>query len=317
MAELKAHWLERHAGFRATMDFGSRSIRIKPTFNRWKAAHESLEPMAISHMQNPSGDEWFESLGRVGFATKGVVYTIVGIMAFRVAARAGGSTEGARGAILEIADQPFGEVLLILTGIGLFAYASWRFIEAGVGLQRSRGDVKRLAKRLGYAVSGLIYLGLAIWCVRIVLGGSASDEGDSGQGWTAWLLSQPFGKEMVGIAGAAVIGVGLHQLRQAIDARFLKRYGGADMDPEQRQWVRRVGRIGLSARAVTFSIIGGFLIRAAIQSDPSETRGLGGALQTLAEQPYGPWLLGAVALGFISFGLHCFAMARYRRFSLP
>ena len=264
-------------------------------------------------MQDAAGDEWIERLGRIGFATKGVVYTIIGIMAVRAASSAGGSTEGTQGAIREIAEQPFGEVLLVLTGIGLLGYAIWRFIEAGFGRNSGSGDAKDLAKRVAYAVSGLTYLGLALSCVRIVLGGSTSGGEDSGQEGTAWLLAQPFGRVLVGIVGAVIIGVGIYQLREGIGGRFMKRYGGLDSD--QWRWVRRVGRFGLSARAVTFMIIGGFLIQAGIQSDPSETRGLGGALQAVAHQPYGPWLLGVVALGLISFGLYCFTMARYRRFS--
>jgi len=42
-------------------------------------------------------------------------------------------------------------------------------------------------------------------------------------------------------------------------------------------------------------------------------RGLDGALQALAEQPYGPWLLGIVALGLVAYGVHMGVQARYRR----
>ncbi|MFW5811148.1 MAG: DUF1206 domain-containing protein, partial [Thermodesulfobacteriota bacterium] len=34
---------------------------------------------------------------------------------------------------------------------------------------------------------------------------------------------------------------------------------------------------------------------------------------TLASQPYGPWLLGAVAIGLFCYGIHCLVLARYRR----
>ncbi|MED4727131.1 DUF1206 domain-containing protein [Aneurinibacillus migulanus] len=44
------------------------------------------------------------------------------------------------------------------------------------------------------------------------------------------------------------------------------------------------------------SAIGVFLIRTAIDSNPSETCGLDGALAEIAQQPFGPWLLGAVAI---------------------
>jgi hypothetical protein len=64
---------------------------------------------------------------------------------------------------------------------------------------------------------------------------------------------------------------------------------------------------------IVFGVVGTFLIRAALQFDPKDTRGLGGALQTLTQQPLGSWLLGAVAFGLVAYGLFMLSMARYRR----
>ena len=85
------------------------------------------------------------------------------------------------------------------------------------------------------------------------------------------------------------------------------------MGEKLRKWTERWGRFGIAARGIVFGIVGAFLIRAALQYDPQEARGLGGALQTLAKQPLGPWLLGAVALGLVAFGLFMLSVARYRR----
>lgn len=41
--------------------------------------------------------------------------------------------------------------------------------------------------------------------------------------------------------------------------------------------------------------------------------GYGAALRALAQQPYGPWLLGIVALGPIAYGAFAFMLARHRR----
>ncbi|WP_232224209.1 DUF1206 domain-containing protein [Mastigocladopsis repens] len=67
------------------------------------------------------------------------------------------------------------------------------------------------------------------------------------------------------------------------------------------------------ARGIVFCIIGWFLIQAATQSDASQAGGLGEALQTLAQQPYGPWLLGLVALGLVAYGGYMVIQARYSR----
>ena len=77
--------------------------------------------------------------------------------------------------------------------------------------------------------------------------------------------------------------------------------------------LHRVGQIGHIARGIVFGMIGLFLIIAALHANPGEARGIDGALAALAEQSFGPILLGAVALGFVAYGLYMFAEARYRR----
>jgi hypothetical protein len=62
-----------------------------------------------------------------------------------------------------------------------------------------------------------------------------------------------------------------------------------------------------------FGITGLFLIQAAYRSNAGEAEGLGGALRALEQQPFGPWVLGVVALGLVSYGLYMFVMALYRR----
>lgn len=60
-------------------------------------------------------------------------------------------------------------------------------------------------------------------------------------------------------------------------------------------------------------LVGVILIVAAPQFDPSEATGLGGALHTLLQQPFGPWLLGVVACGLLAYGLLIVAVARFGR----
>lgn len=255
-------------------------------------------------------------MARGGYFTKGVVYIVIGILAVRAAFSAGGETEGTQGAILEIGSQPFGQVLLALTAIGLFGYALWRLIAAGIDPDNDGADAKGIAKRTGYAVSGVIYLGLAIWAAGIVLGGSSEGGGESsGDAWTATLMAQPFGAWLVGLVGAVIVAVGLYHFYKVYRASFMRRYERGAMTSSQRMWARRLGQFGLSARGLTFCIIGGFLIQAAAQTDPSESGGLPEALQTLEQQPYGPWLLGIVALGFVAYGAYSISRARFSTFS--
>jgi hypothetical protein len=254
-----------------------------------------------------------EKLARAGYVTKGVVYAIVGVLAVQVAAGSGGKLEGSRGAIEAIARQPFGRALLVLTTIGLASYVVWRFIQAIWDVERKGSDARGIAKRLGYAASGVVYGALALMAGRVAFGQRAGAR-EPEQQWTARLMEQPAGPWLVALAGAIVLGIGVYQFYRVYELDFMKSYDLQRMSQSERRFAQRAGQWGLSARGVTFSLIGWFLIQAAIHHDPGEARGLGAALATLRAQPYGPWLLGLVALGLVAFGAYCFTNARFRHF---
>lgn len=260
-----------------------------------------------------SREDVLEKLARAGYVTKGIVYAIVGVLAVQVAAGSGGKLEGSSGAIYAIARQPFGRTLLVLTTIGLASYVVWRLIQAIWDVERKGSDARGIVKRLGYAASGVIHGALALMAGRLAFGQHAGARNPEQQ-WTARLMEQPAGPVLVALAGAIVLGIGLYQFYRVYRQDFMKSYDLHRMSQSERRFARRAGQWGLSARGVTFSLIGWFLIQAAIQHDPGEARGLGAALAMLRAQPYGPWLLGLVALGLVAFGAYCFTNARFRQF---
>lgn len=256
---------------------------------------------------------WVERLARLGYLAKGIVYTIVGVLAVQAAFGSGGQTTDTKGALGAIAAQPFGKFLLALLTVGLIGYVVWRFVQAVQDPEHKGDDAKGWATRLGYAGSGLIYASLAFTAIGLIRGSGGGGGGNSKQDWTARLLAQPFGQWLVGLVGALVIGFGFYQLYKAYKAKFRKKMKLQEMSPTEETWATRIGRFGLGARGVVFCIIGFFLLQAARQSDASEVRGLDGVLQSLAQQPYGPWLLGIVALGLVAYGIHMAVQARYIR----
>ncbi len=256
---------------------------------------------------------WMERLARLGYATEGAVYALIGLLAAGAAFGTGGRATGQHGAFEVVAESPFGSVLLGLIAVGFLGYALWRSVQAIADPDKEGADVQALGKRVGYGVSAFVYAGLAFSAVGLILG-TASD-GRSPDGWTALLLSWPLGQLLVVSIGAAVVGVGLHELYQAYKAEFFEYLKLGEMGEKVRTWTERWGRLGIAARGIVFGVVGTFLIRAALEYDPQEARALGGALQTLAQQPLGPWLLGAVALGLVAYGLFMLSVARYRRIS--
>ncbi|MBD2560895.1 MULTISPECIES: DUF1206 domain-containing protein [Nostoc] len=257
---------------------------------------------------------WVERLGRFGYVSKGVVYGIVGLLAAQAAFGTGGKTTDTQGALQTIVNQPFGKFLLALVAIGLIGYVIWRFVQAIKDPENKGNDAKGLAVRIGYAVNGLIYASLALSAVQIVMGtGSAKNSSDSTEDWTARLLSQPFGQWLVGTVGVFVIALGFYQFYQAFSGKFRKELNLTELSNKEAQWVMRISRFGLAARGIVFCIIGWFLIEAARQSNAATAQGLDQVLQTLAQQPYGAWLLGIVALGLVAYAIYTIIQARYRR----
>lgn len=258
---------------------------------------------------------WIERLARVGYAAKGVVYVLIGVLAARAALGAGGRTTDSGGALTAIGNASYGRLLLVVIAIGLLGYALWRVIEAATDAERKGSDAKGLAKRAAGAGRGLLYVGLALQAVRLLRGGSAGGDSRT-QDWTARLMAAPFGRWLVAAVGAGVIGYALYQLYRAYASKVRKHLDLSRLSAGAQQLAVAVGRFGIGARGVVFLVIGWFLVRAARQADASQASGVGEALRTLERQPNGKWILALVGIGFVAYGIYELINARYRRISM-
>ena len=251
----------------------------------------------------------FELLARAGFVARGAVYAIIGLLAFRLAIGQGGKITNQQGAFQTVAHQAFGHLLLVLLAIGLGGYSLWRLFRAalGHGPEGSDGGFDRVAA----VASGLAYGILCVIAVEVLMG-SAGGSGNAHK-TTGGVLGWPGGTWIVGTAGVAMIGVALYQGYRGITQSFLKDSKTEEMSARMRRWIARVGTVGYLARMVVFGLVGIFLVKAAIDYNPSAAVGLDGALAKLIHQTYGSYLLGVVSAGLIAFAVYSFSDARYRR----
>jgi len=252
----------------------------------------------------------FEVLSRAGFAARGAIYAIIGILAVKLALGSGGKTTDQSGALKTIAHQPFGGVLLTLVAIGLGGYALWRFMHTllGQGPERSDSGFERLAA-FG---SGIAYSIMCAIAVKILLGSGGETSGHTSKA-AGGVLGWPGGPWIVGVAGAVFVGVALFQGYRGITQDFLKDAKTGEMSPTIKRWYEFAAVFGHLARTVVFGLVGIFLVKAAIEFEPSKAVGLDGALAKLAQQSYGSALLGVVAAGLIAFAVYSFADVRYRK----
>jgi len=257
------------------------------------------------------------ALGRFGYAAEGCVYALIGILAVQVALGRGGATTDNTGALTRIAQASFGRFLLIAIALGFVGYACWRFLAAALDPEGKGTDAKGIATRIGYAFTGAIHLAFAVSAIRLLQTGDAGANSDaSAKSGTAQLLARPFGQWLVAIVGLCVLGVAGLQFYRAAKAGFRENARLEEMSSQEERWYTLLGRAGYAARGFVFAIISLFLIIAARSANPEAARGLDSVLATLASQPFGPWILGAVAVGFIAYGLFLFAEARYHRIQI-
>ena len=255
---------------------------------------------------------WLNVLARVGLVAKGVSYALVGVLAIKLAADSGGKATSRQGALQTLAQHSFGKFLLVVLAFGFAAYAVWRFAQAFFDKNNDGDGAKGLAKRAGYFGRGAIYAGLTYSTIKILSGSAEQSQNQKAHKTAATVLSWPAGKWIVGAAGLVLIGVGLWNGYRALEKKFLKNWKTEKMGPTARRWGTRSGMVGLSARMVVFALIGIFVFKAAYDYNPREAIGLDGALQKLASQSYGSWLLGIVAAGLLAYAVFCFFEARYR-----
>ncbi len=245
-----------------------------------------------------------ELWARLGYAARGFVYLLLGWVALT-----SGRALSTNGAVAEVEKLPASPILLILLAAGLAGYALFKLYAAATDLDHKGDDTKGRVARIGSAVGGAAYFGLA-WAALKVLTGEEEGQagraaGSSGvqQDAAVDIAQAPGGNWLLILAALIVIGISIGQFVIAWKASFM-----AEM-PRCPGFARPIGRLGHAARAVVIGMVGWFLLRAGLDGD--RVRNFGDALALLRNQH--SWLFLAVAAGLMAFGLTSLMMARYRR----
>ena len=239
---------------------------------------------------------------RLGYITVGVIHLLIAWIALKVAWGIGGGSKKAdtSGALQTLSSSGGGIVLLWICVVGFLLLAVWQLFEAALGFGET-------ADRLKAAAKGVTYLFFAWSTFKVGQGASSSAEKQT-EDFTAGLMGSPGGRLLVGVVGLVVLGIAGYHVYKGWTKKFLE-----DLRENPGQWAVTAGRIGYIAKGIALVIVGFFFLVAAWKADPDKAQGLDGALKTLKDAPFGPFLLTLVAAGIAAYGVYSFARSRYAR----
>jgi hypothetical protein len=215
-----------------------------------------------------------------------------------------------------------GDIVLVLIGVGMIAFAVWCAVDAWYDLDDRGSDARGIAARTGTVVSGLVAVGIggiALLLLLADLGGAVADGAGGGAAGSAaggshidravaTVMDWPAGQWIVGGVGFAIIGNGVFQFVLAWNEMY-RRYLVANRVTRRADWILKAG---LAARGVIIGVIGLLFVFAAWWADPYEAGGVDEAFAWLTGQPYGWAIVAAICVGLLGYAAFCFVNAVYR-----
>jgi hypothetical protein len=256
-----------------------------------------------------SFDTMLETFARLGYASKAVIYAVVGLLAALTAFNRGGLITDTSGALRVVLTRPLGRILLVVLAVGLCGYAAWRLLDALMDPDRAGTSSKGLVIRVGNVIRGCIYGALGLEAIRLLrgLGGSNRDQLEL---WTARILDWPLGVLVVAVI---VTVYGITELVQALRGDPDTRIDWSLIRLDIRPILQRISRFGVGIRGMLVATLGIFLARAALTHDPNQAAGPRESLLQLGGLFEGRWFLAVIAAGVVAYAIDQAIHARCRR----
>ena len=246
-------------------------------------------------------------VARLGFAARGLIYLLVG--AFAVAAALGLGQQQPHGimdAVTALTDTRLQIVLAAVIGSGLGCLAGYFALRGLWHCCRGSG-IRRWLLAAGMVGDALIYVAVMISVLGLVVGWHPDGEREA-QSWAAWALGQPFGRAFIGVVGLLILGCGIGVIAWVMTTDI---DNDVALPEDEKQIIEPVGRYGLAGRGAAAALVGIYWMSAAIHGEPSRAHELGGALQTVQQNPRGWLLLLPLGVAFAASALFDFVEALY------
>jgi uncharacterized protein DUF1206 len=265
-----------------------------------------------------AANPWVFRCARLGYASNGLLYVIVGATAALEAINVSRRVSGTRGALYLIIAQPFGRVAVTLVAIGLCGFILRRFVQIFVPpmIGVPPKPFMRFLRRAGCALSGLMHIGIALTALQLTLGLTIlnPDVQTPQRDWVTVLLTWKLLNGLLPLLGGLVIlGAAAYEFYIAAKLRFTIEMQLERMGFRIRRAAFACGIAGHTGRGVAFLFLAAFLVYAGYYVEEVEATGLGDLIGMLEAQPYGVWALIVIAAGLVAYGLFLLLVAWYLR----
>ena len=247
-----------------------------------------------------------EIAARAGFAVSGLLHFLIGLVAIRLAMGGQGQAD-VSGAVEELAGQPAGPLLLWTSFAACVALAIWQASDAIFDFGHLPTK-KKVGKKLKAALQAVVYAFFALTLASVATG-AGSDNRESTSDMTVNLMKAPGGVALLVVIGAAVAVTGIVYAIRGFRKSFLK-YLRMPAQKQARTAVTVIGVVGYVAKGVALLLVGLLIIIATVTAHPEQSTGLDGSLKALREQPFGVYLLAAVGVGLICYGIYMAVRAK-------
>ncbi len=254
---------------------------------------------------------WVLRVVRLGFLAKGLIYSLIGILAFRLAiGMRGGRLVDSSGVLRTLLGQPFGLIMLVVISFGILGYAAYYVFEAVMDTRHRGGGLKGWTSRTLTIIKAVAYGTIGVEALRLVLGNRKAAGGPEETASTVMLF--PLGAWFLVLVGLGIAIYGVMQLRMTWNGKF-----DDDLDEarvrREASWLLTIGRLGIGARSIILVLMGFTLSWAGIERQPSNADGYRESLMMLFFQPFGGWILAAIGGGLFLFGVFELAHVKYAR----
>ncbi|MET0999069.1 MAG: DUF1206 domain-containing protein [Marmoricola sp.] len=251
--------------------------------------------------------DWLDHAVRAGLVAYGVVHLLIGWLAIQLALGDHSEEASAKGALSELAQQPFGKFLVWAVAIGLYLLVVWRILEAVFG-HRDEEGADRVRKRVTSGIKAVIYGAVAVTATKVAVGSGSGGGSDT---LTAKVMDWPGGQWLVVAAGLAIIGYAGNLAWRGWKEKFAEHLDTEGKLGNSGAAYLLLGKVGHIAKGIALAIVGGLFCYAGITHEPGKSGGLDEALQKVLQQPFGQVLLIGIGVGIACYGLFCFARARH------